>query len=231
MSSNLSTISVDQFQNNGSEILKNMRALEEFCDVTLISEDEVRVRAHKVVLASASTLFRDMFQSDDEEYQVILMKGVSLELMTAMLEIIYNGETKVNEEECEDFLNVLKDYRVLEEKVNQNRHLKPKYGIVCNFWNRGFCKEGSLCSYGHPEQGCKEYINHGECLDTRCKRRHRSVCKFWSDGWCKRENLCQFLHVTHRNKLNQTRNNRSSSKNSKIDLENRSRRERSLNRN
>ena len=57
--------------------MEKMRTLEKFCDVTLISKDEERVRLHKVVLASASTLFRDMFQSADEEYQVVLMQGVS----------------------------------------------------------------------------------------------------------------------------------------------------------
>ena len=52
--------------------------MEEFCDVTLVSDDGKRVWAHKVVLASASSFFRDIFQVDEEmeEYQVIDMKGV-----------------------------------------------------------------------------------------------------------------------------------------------------------
>ena len=107
--------------------------------------------------------------------------------MTAMWEIIYDGETKVKEEECEDFLITLKKYRILEEKVNQNRHMKPKYEIVCNFWNRGFCREGSFCPYDHPQQDCKESIENGKCCDTRCKKIHRTVRKFWSDERCKRE--------------------------------------------
>ena len=52
--------------------LKNMRSMEDFCDVTLFSEDRKRFRAHKVVLASASSFFRDKLQ----ECQVINMKGV-----------------------------------------------------------------------------------------------------------------------------------------------------------
>ena len=46
--------------------VEKMYQLEEFCDVTLASDDYDRIRAHKVVLASASTIFRDLFQSDDE---------------------------------------------------------------------------------------------------------------------------------------------------------------------
>ena len=73
-----SSVRIEQFKTNGSEMLRNMRSMEEFCDVTIISEENDRVKAHKVVLASASTLFRDLFQSENEgDYQVILMRGVS----------------------------------------------------------------------------------------------------------------------------------------------------------
>ena len=70
---------MEKFQKSPSGMLQKMKDMEEFCDVTLISDDDKRFRAHKVVLASASTLFRDMFQNYDEEteYQVIHMRGVS----------------------------------------------------------------------------------------------------------------------------------------------------------
>ena len=41
-----------------------------------------------------------------------------------MVEIIYNGETRGKEEDCEKFLIILKRYKVLEDKVNQDKHLK-----------------------------------------------------------------------------------------------------------
>ena len=40
-----------------------MQHMEGFFDVTLVSEDNKRIRANKVVLASVITTFRDMFQS------------------------------------------------------------------------------------------------------------------------------------------------------------------------
>ena len=47
-----------------SKILKNMQHLEEVCNMTLVSQDNERIRAHKVVLASVSipsgTCFRLM---------------------------------------------------------------------------------------------------------------------------------------------------------------------------
>ena len=57
---------MEQLQNSSSDILRRMRNMEEFCDVTLVSDDGKRFRAHKVVLASASSFFRDIVQVDEE---------------------------------------------------------------------------------------------------------------------------------------------------------------------
>ena len=87
-----------------------MYQLEEFCDVTLVSDDYDRIRAHKVVLASASTIFRDLFQSDDEnpEYEVIRMREISSKFMVSIVDLIYNGETSVKERDCEQFLKSIR---------------------------------------------------------------------------------------------------------------------------
>ena len=55
-----------QFQNNASDILERMKDIKELCDVTLVSEDGEIIQAHKVLLSSASTLFREMFQNNKE---------------------------------------------------------------------------------------------------------------------------------------------------------------------
>ena len=57
---------VEQLQNSSTDILRKMRKKEEFWDVTLVSEDANRFWAHKVVLASASSFFRDIVQVDEE---------------------------------------------------------------------------------------------------------------------------------------------------------------------
>ena len=54
----------DQFQTSAIGMLKGMRDLEEFCDVTLVSEDGYRIQAHNVVLASASTVLRYTLQTN-----------------------------------------------------------------------------------------------------------------------------------------------------------------------
>ena len=97
---------MNQFQKSSSDNMKEMRGMEEFCDVTLVSDDNKRVRAHKVVLASA----RDLFQSNEDknEYQVVNIRGVKSCFLTAMIDLVNEGETKVKEE----FLNLARKYKL-----------------------------------------------------------------------------------------------------------------------
>ena len=65
--------------------------------MTLVSEDDERILAHRVVLASAGTIFRDMFRTyeKDKDYHVISIRGVQSKLINAMVDLIYHGETEV----------------------------------------------------------------------------------------------------------------------------------------
>ena len=121
-----------QFQNDASDIIRKMKHIEEFCDVTLVSDDGEKILAHKVVLASASTLFREMFKDykDNKDYNEVRMKGVQSNYMKAMVELVYNGETEIKLSECEEFVNILKQYRVSsneslsekEDKASKTKH-------------------------------------------------------------------------------------------------------------
>ena len=74
-----------------------MKHIDEFCDVTLVSEEGESILAHKIVLASSSTIFRKILKNYDEknEDQVISMRGVQSKFINAMVDLIYNGETEV----------------------------------------------------------------------------------------------------------------------------------------
>ena len=60
-----------------------MQHSENFCDVTLVSEYNERIRAHTVVLASCVYPFRHMFQTDNKNtyYELIHMSGVFSKFM------------------------------------------------------------------------------------------------------------------------------------------------------
>ena len=76
---------------------------------------------------------------------------------------------------------------------------------ICNFWNKGFCKEKYTCPYDHPKDDCIAHIKHGQCADILCKSRHRDICRYWKSGWGKREDQCQYLHFQMKDKYESRR--------------------------
>jgi hypothetical protein len=195
---------MEKFQKSSCGILRNMKLMEEFCDVTLVSEDDMRIRAHKVVLASASKLFRDLFQNyeEDTENQVIHMREVSSKCMVAMVDLVYNGEAQIEENVCETFLKTLKVYKILKVKSNEETHK-----IRCNFFNRGFCKAGLACLFYHPEEDCEVHMLGNICSDRACYKRHRTLCKYKDSkhGGLK-GSKCMFLHKNPNGSTNQKEN-------------------------
>ena len=152
-----------------------------------------------MVLASASTIFRDMFQTVDEnvEYEVIHMKGKESKLIEAMVELLYNGETTVKERDCQDFLNTLKEYKIVKVKSTEETNK-----IRCNFFNRGFCSAGSDCLFDHPEEDCEAHMVGNFCRDRKCRKRNRFPCKYRnSERGCTRGEECMFLHEKPRENI------------------------------
>ena len=64
----------------------------------------------------------------------------------------------------------------------------------CNWWNRGYCREGTSCPYSHQAEDCREHVEGG-CKVQGCSLRHRRRCKHWaSAAGCYRRDQCQYLH-------------------------------------
>ena len=63
--------------NSLSKMLRNRQHLEKVCDVTLVREDNERIRAHKVAVASVITTSGTIFQNDDKNtyYEIIHIEG------------------------------------------------------------------------------------------------------------------------------------------------------------
>lgn len=74
-------------------------------DVTLVSDDNIAVSAHKFILSSASPVLRKFFTSSPSSApQCLFMFGLSNNVLRSILEFIYTGETMVKSEELDAFL-------------------------------------------------------------------------------------------------------------------------------
>jgi len=76
-----------------SEIIKQMRSFREsnfLCDIVLVT-NERNFRAHSVVLAAASTVFRETFKQNGV-VETIHLTGFDASTVEIALEIMYGGE-------------------------------------------------------------------------------------------------------------------------------------------
>ena len=66
---------------------------------------------------------------------------------------MYNGESAVDERDCEDFLNILKKYMNLKVKSTGKTNK-----IRCSLYNHGFYKVAPGCKFDQPDVDCETHI-------------------------------------------------------------------------
>ena len=104
MSSEKFCLKWNDFQSNISESFKKLRDDLDFCDVTLISEGNWQINAHKMILAASSSLFMDMLRSNKHSHPLIYMRGVQSKDLTAVMDFIYHGEANIYQDDLDGFL-------------------------------------------------------------------------------------------------------------------------------
>ena len=56
----------------------------EFCDVTLLCADSIKIDAHKVILSAYSAVFKNMLTSEKHKHPLVFMTGVGHEVMLVL---------------------------------------------------------------------------------------------------------------------------------------------------
>merc|ERR1712129_199795 len=101
--------------NYGSSIQKSFRKMfsdTEFSDVTLVCEEEVGLRAHKIVLAGSSPFFARILGRNPHPSPLVYLKGLQASDLRAVLQFIYLGEARVARDQVPSFLAAAKDLEV-----------------------------------------------------------------------------------------------------------------------
>ena len=68
---------------------------QDFVDVTLACSDGSTLDAHKVILSSVSTYFRDILKTAPCKHPIIILKDTCKDEASAMLEFAYTGEVNI----------------------------------------------------------------------------------------------------------------------------------------
>ena len=111
------------FQSNVSNSFGLLRNEDYLHDVTIVTDDNEQVEAHKLVLSASSEYFKSIFKRNKSPNLLICLEGVSSEHLLNVLDYIYNGEVQIFQEHIDKFLEVAHRFKL--EGLLGNKHEDP----------------------------------------------------------------------------------------------------------
>ena len=108
-------LSWDGFSEHLKKFMRDLYASETYSDVTLVCDDQMKMKANRLVLRACSPIFESML-SDLSQAQntIIFLKGINHLELESILQFVYLGETKIYQNRMEAFMNVAKDLQIKE---------------------------------------------------------------------------------------------------------------------
>ena len=92
----------------------NLLTTGESSDVTLVSDDQVKYKAHKFILKQCSKVFESILEETCDTKSIVFLRGVNHLDLRCILEFIYCGQTTIDQDRMQDFLKAGKDLMVNE---------------------------------------------------------------------------------------------------------------------
>ena len=135
------TLRWNDFENNVTESFATLREEADFFDVTLVTEDLVQLFAHKVVLSSCSSVFKQLLKSSSHPHPVLFLRGVRSKALEYILDFIYSGKIDIFQDHLNDFLELGQDLKlkgvstenlVDEKQDNDQNMLTPMDANISN---------------------------------------------------------------------------------------------------
>ena len=102
----------NDFQSIVSQSFSVLRQEQDFYDVTLVSEDETQIQAHKLVLSACSSFFKSILKKNSHSHPLLYLSGVDSKSLGFVLDYIYQGEVQIYQDELDRFLDAAQKLKV-----------------------------------------------------------------------------------------------------------------------
>ena len=98
----------NDFHSNVSKSFGLFRHEDYLHDVTLVSDDNKQISAHKLVLSSCSEYFKSIFKHNSKPnvHPLLCLDGITAEDLKNIMDYIYNGEVNIFQDGLDRFLGV-----------------------------------------------------------------------------------------------------------------------------
>ena len=96
----------NDFQSNVPKYFQKLRNENDFFDVTLVSDDQKQISAHKVVLSSCSEYFKNILKQNKHPHPLLCLEGINFKDLNNILDYIYHGEIKLYQRDLDSFIAI-----------------------------------------------------------------------------------------------------------------------------
>lgn len=109
----------DTFPDHLLSVMAELFASNHLTDVTLVCDDKKILRAHKIILSSSSSVFKNILSELTQNNSVIYLRGINHQEMESILKFMYLGTITLDKNRFDEFLNVALSLEVKEiNKIN-----------------------------------------------------------------------------------------------------------------
>ena len=105
-------LSWNKFAETTVATFRNLGSTGDFSDVTLVGEDCREVKAHRVILASCSSVLRKILLERSDKRPFLTMKGMQIEDVRRLLTFMYTGEVVIERENLKNFLKTTNELKI-----------------------------------------------------------------------------------------------------------------------
>ena len=103
----------DTYSDHLQSILQQMLSSNEFADVTLVTDDDKQIKAHRNILSACSPVFKKILQScNTNNHPVIYLRGIRNSEMESLMQFIYMGKTSIYQDRVKEFLMIGNDLEI-----------------------------------------------------------------------------------------------------------------------
>ena len=109
--------------------LQEMMTSNAFADVTLVTDDKQQIMAHQSILSACSSVFKNILQLDSSNTNpIIYLRGIQYSEMESIMQFIYLGEARFDEDRIGEFLMVSKNLEIkgLSTDLEKNEQTSSK---------------------------------------------------------------------------------------------------------
>ena len=106
MSSENFNLTWNNFERCAINTFKDLRSELEFVNVTLVSEDNQEMKAHKVVLSACSPVLKNILLKNPHQHPLIYLTGVKHQELKSLVDFMYLGQAEVSQTNLEIFMSL-----------------------------------------------------------------------------------------------------------------------------